>query len=119
MSTTLSPYYEYGNLVFISGQIGLIQGSTALGETFTQQMIDTLANLSLRLSEASLEKENVVKVTVYLKNTNDFDEMNRLYAEFFGSHKPARTTLGVSLANLKDGPEMLVEIDAIAGRSLG
>ena len=69
-------------------------------------------HLGAILEEAGYEKTDVVKTTVYIKDMNDFAAVNRLYAEFFGDHKPARSC--VEAARLpKDG---LVEIEAIAVR---
>ena len=53
---------------------------------------------------------DVVKCSVFLRDGRDFDEMNKVYAEFFGEAKPARTTVEAKFAN----PTMKVEIDCIA-----
>ena len=60
--------------------------------------------------QAGMEKENIVKCHVYLKDLNDFAVMNEAYSDFFKSHKPARVAVEVS----KLPKDVVVEIDAIA-----
>jgi len=69
-----------------------------------------LANLNIVLSGKGLSLADVVKTTVFLKNFADFARMNTVYAEVFGDHRPARTTVEVSRLPL----EALVEIECIA-----
>jgi 2-iminobutanoate/2-iminopropanoate deaminase len=52
-----------------------------------------LKNIDSILKAADLKLENVVKVTVYLRDMKDFSEMNEVYREYFGSRPPARTTV--------------------------
>ncbi len=56
-----------------------------------------------------MQKENIVKCGVFLQDMNMFKEMNGVYAEFFGNHKPARFAVEVRRLPL----DVLVEIDAI------
>ena len=101
-----------GKMLFTSGQLGLVPETGALPEGIQAQTEQSLKNLGAILEEAGYEKTDVVKTTVYIKDMNDFAAVNRLYAEFFGDHKPARSC--VEAARLpKDG---LVEIEAIAVR---
>jgi 2-iminobutanoate/2-iminopropanoate deaminase len=69
-----------------------------------------LKNMETILIAAGMEKGNVVKTTIFLKDLNDFAIVNDLYGAFFGDHKPARSTIEVS--QLPKGG--LVEIEAIA-----
>ena len=69
-------------------------------------------NLKAVLTEAHADFSRVVKATVYLTDLADFQTLNAIYAEYFGDHKPARTTVGV--AQLPRGSQ--VEIDLIACR---
>ena len=99
-----------GNILFTSGQLGLAPETGALPEGIQAQTEQSLKNLGAILAEAGYEKTDVVKTTVYIKDMNDFAAVNRLYAAFFGDHKPARSC--VEAARLpKDG---LVEIEAVA-----
>lgn len=119
MSAPLSLYYEYGNLVFISGHVGSDPETKVIPEGFEEQAENTFKNIQARLDEAGLTKENVIKTTVYLTDLSLFAQMNEMYAEFFGEHKPARTTIGVvGLPQFPGDPDVFIEIDAIAGKDV-
>ena len=106
---------QAGNMLFTSGQLGLDPATGALPEGVEAQTAQSLANVGAILEEAGYAKTDVVKTTVYLKDMGDFGLVNRLYAAFFGDHKPARSC--VEVARLpKDG---LVEIEVTAVKNLG
>ncbi|GIV41085.1 MAG: reactive intermediate/imine deaminase [Vicingaceae bacterium] len=96
----IGPYSQAikaGNFLFISGQIAI---NPATGNLETQN-IDTetrqvLSNISAILEAAGLDWNNVVKTTIFLKNMNDFAEVNRVYATFVCEPFPARETVEVS-----------------------
>ena len=101
---------QAGNTLYTSGQLGLIPETGALPEGVEAQAEQALANLGAILEEAGFAKTDVVKTTVFIKDMNDFAAVNRIYAAFFGDHKPARSC--VEVARLpKDG---LVEVEAVA-----
>ena len=76
----------------------------------SEQTRQSLKNIQAILEAAGLQKTDVVKTVIYLKDMSDFATVNEIYASFFGSHKPARSC--VQVAGLpKEG---LVEIEAIA-----
>ena len=100
-----------GGLLFLSGQIPLdpvtneiIAGGVA---EQTERVLENLKAI-LEVAESSLDR--VVKTTVFLKNINDFAAMNEVYARYFPSDPPARST--VEVARLPQ--EARVEIDVIA-----
>ena len=98
-------------LVFVSGQIGNDPKNGALVAGGTrEQTRRALENLKAVLDASGASIRSVVKTTVYLKNMGDFQEMNEVYAEYFGEDPPARATVEVSA--LPKGA--LVEIEAIA-----
>jgi 2-iminobutanoate/2-iminopropanoate deaminase len=70
-----------------------------------------MENIKAILEEAGMSFDNVVKTTIYLKNINDFEKVNKVYGSYFKEHKPARATIEVS--NLPKGA--LIEIEVIAG----
>lgn len=108
----IGPYSQamkLGELVFTSGQIGLIPETGTLAEGIEAQSEQAIKNIGAILSEASLGFDNVVKTTCYLKNMNDFAVFNKIYAGYF-TGKPARSCVAVS--ELPRGA--LVEIDAVA-----
>jgi len=110
----LGPYshaIKTGNLVFCSGQTPLnpdtmkVDATTIEGQT--KQVLD---NLSAVLAGVGLTLKNVIKTTVFLKDMNDFQDMNKVYADMFQGNKPARATIEVS----KNPLDALVEIECIA-----
>ena len=111
----VGPYSQairVGNMLFTSGQLGLIPETGAFPEGVEAQAEQSLKNLDAILEEAGYRKTDVVKTTVFIKDMNDFAAVNRIYAAYFGDHKPARSC--VEVARLpKDG---LVEIEATAAK---
>ena len=110
----IGPYsvaIQAGQLVFTSGQLGLdpATGNLVPGgiEAETRQ---ALTNLHHVLVDAGSGLEQVVKTIVFLKDMNEFTEMNTVYAEFFNENPPARST--VQAAALPKGGA--VEIEAVA-----
>lgn len=110
----IGPYSQAlraGNLLFLSGQIPLDPATGNLVEgDFGAHTRRVFENLKAVLSEAGATFSNVVRATVYLTDLGNFQAMNAIYAEYFGDHKPARSTVGV--ASLPRGSA--VEIDLIA-----
>lgn len=101
------------NLVFVSGMIALdpATGNVVSGGV-KEQTARALASLKAVLKAAGTSEKNVVKTTVFLKDGSLFKDMNEIYAEFFGKHKPARSTVVTGFPKA----EVLVEIEAIASR---
>ena len=109
----LGPYSHAvvaGGFVFIAGQ-GPINSKTQkmeLGDIKSETRLE-LTNISNILKTANSSMENVVKVSVFLADLNDFEAMNEVYREFFKDNYPARTTVQ---AVLRTGRK--IEIDCIA-----
>lgn len=101
---------QTGNMVFTSGQLGLIPETGALPEGVEAQTTQALKNLTAVLEAAGMSLADVVKTVVFLADINDFAAVNKIYAEFFGDTAPARSC--VQVAALPKGG--LVEIEAIA-----
>lgn len=100
-----------GKLVFCSGQTPLDPETMEIrGRGIQEQTERALSNLSIVLNGLGLTLQNVVKTTVFLKDMKDFQGMNEVYAQMFGSHRPARTTVSVRQNPL----DALVEIECIA-----
>ncbi len=97
--------------LFVSGQLGLIPESGELaGPDFASQAKQALNNLEQVLNAGGANLEKVASVDVFLTNMDNFAEFNKIYQEFFKSHKPARAVVGVK--SLPKGA--LVEIKCIA-----
>jgi len=104
---------RYGDLVFISGQIALDMGTSQIrGTTIEDQTRQVMENLRGVLESHRLTFANVVSVTVYLKEINDFRGMNSAYESYFRGALPARSVVAVS----RLPRDALVEISVIAGR---
>ncbi len=109
----IGPYSQavkIGNIVFTSGQIAIApQTGKLTGNEIREQTHIVCRNLSEVLKAAGTTLENVVKTTCYLSDMSDFDEFNKVYAEYFKS-RPARSC--VSVKALPKGA--LVEIEVTA-----
>ena len=111
----IGPYSQAimaGGLLYTSGQLGLDPDTGALPETIEEQTKQSLKNIQAIMEEAGLQKTDVIKTVVFLKNMSDFAVVNGIYADFFGEHKPARSC--VEVAQLPKGG--LVEIEVVASR---
>lgn len=109
----IGPYSQavaYGNLLFTSGQIPLTADGQLLQGGIKEQAEQVFKNLEAVLSAAGSGFGQVIKATVFLKDMNQFAELNEVYAAYFGDHKPARST--VEVARLPR--DVLVEIELVA-----
>ena len=110
----IGPYsvaIESGGFVFCAGQTGIDPATGDLvGADLEAQTRQVLKNLRNVLEAAGSSLEKVVKTTVFLRDMADFPKMNAIYAEYFSSNPPARSTIAV--AGLPKGG--IVEIEAIA-----
>lgn len=109
----LGPYsagIRTGNLVFLSGQLGINPATGELAEGVCAQAEQSLANIETLLNEAGVTTGNVVKTTVFLADIDDFKAVNEVYAKHFEAPFPARSAIQV--AAIPAGA--LVEIEVIA-----
>jgi 2-iminobutanoate/2-iminopropanoate deaminase len=98
-------------LVFVSGQLALRPDHAEIqGEAIQEQTEQVFANLRAILEAAGSGLDLLVKTTVFLRNLDDFQGMNEVYARHVGERPPARATIEVG--RLPSGA--LVEIDAVA-----
>lgn len=103
-----------GDLLFCSGQVALDPETGTLdGDDVATQTTRVFQNVRAVLAAAGADLSRVVKATVFLDTMDDFGAMNAVYAEAFGDHRPARST--VAVAGLPVGA--LVEIEVIASLS--
>lgn len=110
----IGPYSQAikaGNLLFVSGQVPFVPETMEIVEGDVKaQTAQSLKNLQAILKEAGADFSNVVKTTVFIKDMNEFGQINEVYAEFFGDNKPARAC--VEVARLPK--DVKVEIELIA-----
>ena len=109
-----SPGMVFDRLVIVSGQ-GATDPATGelAGPDVETQTRQVFRNIQAILEAAGSDLSRVLRCGVFLVDLRDFEKMNRVYADVFGEHRPARTT--VQVAALPD-PALRVEIDAIAYR---
>jgi len=110
----IGPYSQAirtNGFLYVSGQVALDPKTGEMaGADIRQQTEKTLENVKGILEAAGLHLHHVVKTTVFLKDMNDFAAMNEVYAKYFASASPARST--VQVARLPK--DALVEIEVIA-----
>lgn len=109
----IGPYsqaIEVDGWLYTSGQIGLDPQTQEMAEGFEAQARQVLDNLEAVLEAAGATISDVVKATIYVADLGDFAQLNELYGERMGEHKPARST--VQAARLPK--DALVEIDLVA-----
>ncbi len=110
----IGPYshaVKTGNLIYTSGQVGISPASnTFAGEDIKSQAHQALKNIKSIVEEAGSDMEHVIKVTVFLKDLNDFVVVNDVYKDYFPTLKPARST--VQVARLPK--DALIEIECVA-----
>tara|TARA_Y100000766_G_scaffold33529_1_gene23319 strand:- start:3707 stop:4090 length:384 start_codon:yes stop_codon:yes gene_type:complete len=109
----IGPYsqaIQWGDVVFISGQIPLIPSSGELNnKTFNDQASQVIDNLEAICEEAGGGLNNILKLTIYLTDLTKFDAVNEIMSKRFSEPFPARATLEIS--KLPKGVD--IEIDAI------
>ncbi|WP_436346802.1 Rid family detoxifying hydrolase [Natronorubrum sp. FCH18a] len=104
---------ETGDLVFTAGQIPATPDGELLDDApVAEQTEQALDNVEAVLGKAGLAMSDVLKVTVFLDDIDDFEEMNEVYSGYFDDEPPARSA--VSVNELPKG--IGVEIEAIASR---
>ena len=106
-----SPGARGGNLIYTAGQVawGIDGNIVGIGDIEAQTR-QTLSNVGAVLREGGATWDDVLKCNVYLKDMQDFQKMNAVFAEIFPENPPARTTVQTPMAE----ETMLVEIEAVA-----
>mgnify|MGYP002368205309 FL=1 len=110
----LGPYSQeikVWNTLYVSGQIPFVpETMTLVSEDIQAQTRQSIENIKAIVNEAGGELSDIVKVNVFVKNIEDFDKINEVYAEYFSEAKPARAL--VEVARLPR--DVKIEIEAIA-----
>lgn len=109
----IGPYsqaVESDGFLYTSGQIPLRPDGTLVDGNIAVQVKQVLNNLNAVLEAAGTTRQNVVKTTIFMTDLTEFETVNQVYQEYFGEHRPARST--VQVAALPRGVK--VEIELIA-----
>lgn len=109
----IGPYSQAvkaNGFIYTSGQIALDEKGVMVADDIENQTHQVMKNLFYVLEAAGVHFNDVLKTTIFLADMNDFEKVNHIYAHYFGTHKPVRSTVAV-----KTLPKnALVEIDCIA-----
>ena len=112
----IGPYnqaVQFGNMLFISGQIALdpASGNLVQGD-IKAETIQVMSNLKAILTDAGMDFSNILKTTIFLMDMGQFAQVNEVYGSYFSENPPARETVQVSGL-----PKSVnVEISMIAGK---
>ena len=107
----IGPYsqaVEVSGFIYTSGQIPLRLDGTFVDGDIEEQVAQVLANLDAVIQAAGAARNQVVKSTIFMTDLAHFDKVNRAYGEFFGNHRPARST--VQVAALPRGSKVEIEL---------
>lgn len=104
-----SPAVRAGDFVFVSGQVAMDKNGEIIPGGIASQTRQTMKNIAAVLAQAGCTLQDVVKVNVWLDDPRDFWTFNRVYAECFGGHQPARSTVRSQLV-----VDAKIEMDVIA-----
>ena len=107
-----SPAVKVNGMIYTSAQVPVTLDGTMVERDIKVQTRQVLTNLRTLLEDAESGMENVVKISIYLENIEDFGIVNVLFAEAFGDHKPARST--ISAKGLPKNSLIMVDAVAIA-----
>ncbi len=101
-----------GGFVYISGHTGISDDDGNDLNDITTQTKQTMEKIKRTLKVAGVTFDDAVKATVFLKNADDFDAMNKVYGGYFTVNKPVRSTIVCDLVI----PDILVEIELVLYR---
>ncbi|MDX8381648.1 MAG: Rid family detoxifying hydrolase [Ghiorsea sp.] len=94
-------------MLYTSGQIGLNPATSEMvGDDVASQAKQVVKNLTAVIHQAGGQLNQIVKVTIFLGDMNDFAVVNQIYADWLGEHKPARSTVAVAALPLAAKVEM-------------
>ncbi|MBI1394547.1 MAG: RidA family protein [Betaproteobacteria bacterium] len=106
---TYSQAIRSGNVVYLSGQVGIEPATGELAEGFEAQMHQVFRNLRAVAGEAGARLDDAVRITVFIVDFAHFPKLNEIMSQYFSEPYPSRST--VQVAALPKGA--LVEVDAI------
>lgn len=112
--SNLGPYslaIDLNNQLFMSGQIGIDENKNLVSDKTVDQFKKIMENLDDLLENTNYSIKNIVNVKIYLKDVNDFAQINEIYTEYFSAPYPTRTTIGVH--DLPLGAKIEVEFLAV------
>lgn len=111
--SAIGPYSQaikVGNLVLISGQLGINPDDNSILENIQEQTKQSLNNIGCILKEVNLGYSDIIKVKIFLKDLKDFNIVNDIYRKYFNGNYPARSCFEIS----RLPKDALIEIEVVA-----
>ena len=105
-----SSVVEHGGILYLSGQVPVDPENGSVPDTIEEQTMMVLAKIDLLLRESGSSLNHVLQVRIYLNDISLWDQVNKVYGDFFKDHKPARCV--VPAGKLHHG--CLIEAEATA-----
>lgn len=102
---------EHNGILYLSGQLPIERETKKIPSTISEQTNLVLKNIETILHEANSDKNHVLQVRIYIPNVQLWDEVNTVYSDFFGTHKPVRCVIPTN--ELHYGALIEVEVTAI------
>ena len=117
MPQVFGPYSKAtasNGLLFVAGQVGVDSSSSQASPVFSEQMHTAVANLVQVLEDSGLTLVAVKNVRVYLTDMNNFETMNKIFAEYFTGIAPSRECVAVKELPPVANTPLLIELGAVA-----
>ena len=96
----VGPYSQaviHNNVMYASGQIAINpKNGELINNDVKKELVQILDNIDSLLEAANIKRNHILKCSIFLKNMNDFNTVNELYAEYFDPPFPARETIEVA-----------------------
>ncbi len=109
-----SPAVRAGDWLVLAGQVGLVPATGKLADGVDAQARQVLSNIAAVLGDCGASMTDVAKATVFVTDIGEFATVNAAYADAFGDHKPARST--VQVGALPAGAQVEIEVWAYLPR---
>jgi len=109
----IGPYNHstsYGNLIFVSGQIGVDPKTNTLKHGIEEQTVQIFKNLKTILENNNSDLQHITKTTIFMTDIKQFENVNKIYSTYFNNRFPARSTIEVVALPMNAG----IEIECIA-----
>jgi 2-iminobutanoate/2-iminopropanoate deaminase len=99
LPTPIGPYshsISYGDLIFVSGQIGIDPKSNTLKQGIQEQTIQIFENLKAILKSNDSDLNHITKTTIFITDLKNFEVVNKIYGSYFQNQFPARSTIEIA-----------------------
>lgn len=118
LPTPIGPYSHstsYGDLIFVSGQIGIDPKSNTLKQGIEEQTVQIFENLKVILHNNNSDLNHITKTTIFITDLKNFEVVNKIYSSYFQNYFPARST--IEIASLPKNAAIEIECIAVKTRN--